>query len=419
MANHRLYYAATAALFALAVIFTGACSKPEEQETQAAVPVQTAAVKQDSIKKIIQAQAILYPSDQAAITPKISAPVRRFYVNRGDQVKKGQLLAELENRDLSAALAEAKGNYDQAAANYTNTTTATLPEEIVKSQSDVRSNKEALDALQKVYESRKKLFDEGASPRKQLDEAQVAYIQARNQHEIALKHLESLQQTGKESQTKAAQAQVDAARGRKEASEAQLQYSKIYSPMDGVVADRPLYAGEMAGVGTTLLTVMDISTIIARANVSVEELRSLKVGNDATIIGSDSSLAVHGKVIVVSPALNPNSTTAEVWIKGPNPGGHLHPGATVKVEITAETIPVALVIPSAAILPSQQSAEEMVLVVGPDSLAHERVIEIGAREGGKVQVLKGLALGEQVIIVGGFGLQDKTKVKLERAGEKE
>ena len=146
MANHRLYCTTAAALFAFVLIFTGACSKPEEKETQAAVPVQTAPVKRDSIRKIIQAQAILYPSDQAAIAPKISAPIRRFYVNRGDPVSKGQLLAELENRDLTAAVAEAKGNYDQAAANYTNTTSAALPEEITKSQGDVRSNKEALDA---------------------------------------------------------------------------------------------------------------------------------------------------------------------------------------------------------------------------------------------------------------------------------
>jgi len=193
-----------------------------------------------------RAQAILYPADQSAIIPKISAPVRRFYVNRGDHVRKGQLLAELENRDLTAAALEARGNYEQAEANYRGTTAASLPEEIAKAQADVESAKEALDAARKVYESRKALLDQGALPRKQLDEAQVAFVQARSQHDVVLRHLESLQKVGKEAQAQAAQAQVEEARGRQQGAEAQLEYSRINSPIDGVVTDRPLYAGEMA-----------------------------------------------------------------------------------------------------------------------------------------------------------------------------
>ncbi len=400
------------------LVIAQACSRPEEKESEPVVPVQTIAVQKGLVSRIIRAQAILHPVNQAAITPKISAPIKQFYVNRGDRVRKGQLLAELENRDLSAAAVEAKGNYDQAAANLRHTTAAALPDEIAKSQGDVRSNKEALDAARKVYESRKKLFDEGAIPRKQLDEAQVAYIQARTLNEVAQKHLESLQQSGKEAQTKAAQAQVEAARGRQDAAAAQLQYSKIYSPIDGVVADRPLYAGEMTSSGAPLLTVMDVSSIIARASVPIDELHSIKVGDDATITAADGSVE-RAKVVVVSPALEPNSTTAEVWIQGRNSGAHLHPGATVQVAIVAETIKDALVIPVAALLPSQESAGDMVLVAGPDSLAHIRKIDVGIRESDKVQILKGLSQGEQVITVGGFGLQDKTKVKVGTGATKE
>ena len=409
MRRHILYTGITAATFAL-LIFAEACSKPEEKEPEPVVQVQTAAVERAPIRRLIQGQAILYPSDQATITPKISAPIRRFYVNRGDHVRKGQLLAELENRDLAAAAAEAKGNYDQAEANYRNTTVAALPDEVVKSQAEVQSDKESLDAVQKVYESRKKLFDEGALARKQLDEAQVSYVQAREQYEVARKHLQSLQQTGKEAQTRAAQAQVEAAKGHQEAAEAQLQYSKIYSPINGVVTDRPLYPGEMASSGTALLTVMDISKVIARASVPINELRYLRAGDSATIKAPEMFIEIPGKVTVVSPALDPNSTTAEVWVLAPNPGERLRPGSTVQVAIVAETIRDALVIPATAILPSQESAGELVLVAGTDSLAHERRIETGVREGDSVQVLKGLSAGEQVITNGGFGIQDKTRV---------
>ncbi len=409
----RILTAAGAGLLLLAA----ACSKPEEKESEPVVPVSAVQARHSAIQRIVTAQAILYPGNQSAIVPKISAPVRRFLVSRGDHVRRGQLLAELESRDLAAAAVEARGNLEQAEANLKSVSSASLPDELSKSRNDVRADKEALDAAQKVYESRKALFDQGALPRKQLDEAQVAYVQARSQYDSAVQHLESLQNVGREEQVRSARAQVEAARGRREAAEAQLDYSRITSPIDGVVTDRPLYPGEMASPGTPLLTVMDISTVVARASVPAGELRYCKVGDAARIASNDSGTEAQGKVTVVSPALDPNSTTAEVWVSAANPAERLKPGATVQVGIVAETVPDALVIPSVALLPSAEGTGDNVLVVGSDSLAHLRRVEIGIRRPGLVQVLRGVAPGEPVITVGGLGVQDKTRVRIENEPE--
>lgn len=400
------------------LMLAGACAPGEAPEAEAVVPVQTAVVQRAPIDRIIQAQAILHPVDQASIMPKISAPVRAFHVNRGDHVKRGQLLAVLENRDLAAAAVEARGTLDEAEANFRSTTAVSIPVDLAKAQTEVQSTKEALDAAKKLYDSRKALLDEGALPRRQLDEASVAYIQARSQYEVAVQQLETLQKVGKEEQIKAAQGQVEAARGRKEGADAQLDYSQVTSPIDGVVTDRPLYAGEMANAGAPLLTVMDISHVIARANVPIDQLHFLKAGNPATISALDSPDETQGKVTVVSPALDPNSTTAEVWVLAPNPGERFKPGSSVQVSIRAETVPDALVIPQTAILPAQDGTS-IVLVAGSDSMAHERKVVTGIRAGDKVQVLEGLTPGEQVITVGGFGLQDKTKVSIEKNDQHE
>src|SRR5207249_1995529 len=87
------------------------------------------------------------------------------------------------NRDLAAAARESKGQYEQADANYKSTADVTIPEEVTKAQSELRSAKETLDAAQKLLENREKLFREGALARKQVDEAQVASAQARSQYE--------------------------------------------------------------------------------------------------------------------------------------------------------------------------------------------------------------------------------------------
>jgi HlyD family secretion protein len=403
-------------LLAALLLTNCSCSKPKPKEADPVVPVQVAEAKQDSIDRIVSASAILYPVDQASVMPKISAPVKTFYVKRGDHVGKDQLLAVLENKDLQAALGDSKGAYQQAQSALRTTTSATVPEDTNKAQQDAQAAKQAMEAAQKVFESRKQLFDQGALARRLVEEANVAYVQARSQYEIALKHLQTVESVSRVEQVKGAEAQVESAKSKYQGAEAQLSYSEIRSPIAGIVADRPLYAGEIASAGTPLVTVVNISRVIARANIPVGQAASVKLGNPATISQTDAQLQATGKVTVVSPAVDPNSTTVEVWVEADNPGERLKPGATVRVEIHAETIKDAIVIPAAALLPSAEGGVQ-VLVVGPDSKAHEKKVEVGIREPDRVQIVKGVAAGEKVITVGGVGLEDGAKVTLATAGE--
>jgi len=399
----------------LATLF--GCSKKEESESAApeVAPVQVAPVQQESIRRIIEADGVLYPRDQSSVMPKISAPVLKFFANRGDHVKAGQVLATLESRDLSAAVTESKGQLDQAEANYRATSAASVPEAVIKAQTDVQSAQQALDAAQKLVANRQRLFEQGALARKLVDDAQVSFAQARAQFDAVQEHLRALQSVGKEEQIKAAQAQVEAARGHYQSSEAQLGYSEVRAPIGGVVADRPLYAGEMAAAGAPLITIMDISRVIVRANVPQNQATSVKVGDSATLTQTDTSLQVPGRVTVVSPATDPNSTTVQVWVTADNPGERLKPGTGVHVAIVAATIPNAIVVPQAALLSSDEGGA-MVLTVTADHTAHQRKVEVGAREAEKVQIISGVSPGEQVVVVGGVGLDDKAKVKIVKPG---
>lgn len=402
-------------ILAALLILNWSCSKPKEEETEPAVPVQVAEVKNESIDRIVSASAILYPVDQASVMPKISAPIKTFHIKRGDHVSAGQLLAVLENKDLLAALGDSKGAYQQAESALRTTTAATVPEDTNKAQQDTEAAKQGMDAAQKVYESRKQLFDQGALARRLVDEANLAYVQAKSQYQIALKHLQAVESVSRVEQVKGAEAQVESAKAKYEGAQAQLSYSEIRSPIAGIVADRPLYAGEMASAGAPLVTIVNISSVIARANIPVGQAASVKVGDAATITQTDAQLQTAGKVTIVSPAVDPNSTTVEVWVEARNSGERLKPGATVRVDIHAERIKDAIVIPAGALLPSAEGGVQ-VLVVGSDSKVHEKKIEVGVREPDKVQILKGLAVGEKVVTVGGVGLEDGAKVTLKGAG---
>jgi len=218
----------------------------KEKEKEPVVAVESALVQRASLQRTVTAEAILYPLHQAALVPKISAPVEKFYVNRGSRVRQGQLLAVLENRDLSAAAEQSKGEWEQAQAAYETTTGATVPEEVQKAQLDATASKQALEAEQKVYAARQNLYKQGALPRKDLDAAALSLTQARNAYDIAQQHLNSLLKTSKAQELRSAQGQLAAAKGKYQGAEAQLGYSEIRSPISGVITDRPLYPGEMA-----------------------------------------------------------------------------------------------------------------------------------------------------------------------------
>jgi len=398
----------------LTLLFAGCSSESGEKE--AAVPVEAVSVEKTSIRRLITAEAVLYPLQQAALTPKVSAPVKKFYVKRGSRVHRGELLAVLENRDLAAAAEDSKGSYDQAQAVYETTTTTGLPEEIQKATLDAQAAQQLFEAQQKIYNSRQELYQQGAMPRKDLDQAGVDLTNARNQHEIAQKHLDALLARGKQQELRAAAGQLESAKGKYLGAAAQLEYSEIRSPMDGVVTDRPLYPGEMAAAGTALVTVMDISRMVARTHIPQPDAALLKIGDGASLTVPGEDQPINGQVTLVSPALDPNSTTVEVWVELKNPDGQLKPGTSGQLAMIAQTVPDALVIPAAGLLTAQDGSTT-VMVAGTDGRAHQTTVRVGIRQGEKVQIVEGLKVGDRVVGTGAYGLPDNARITAEKAVE--
>lgn len=401
---------AVSALLACAAIACAGCSG-KKPAAAPAVSVQAAAVQQKSISEIVSTEAVLYPQSEASIVPKITAPVQKFYVNRGSHVKKGELIAQLENKDLQAALQQAEGAFEQAKAAYATNTQVNLPADIQSAQLDANATRQAMESARMVYQSREKLYKTGAISRNLLEQARVAFTQANNQYQISLAHLQGLQKVGQSAGKQTAEGQLAAAQGQYQAALAQFQYSEIRSPISGVVTDRPLYEGQMATAGTPLMTIMDLTRIVGRAYVSPQQASELHVGDPATIVAGDGRPDVPAKVSVVSPALDPNSTTVQVWVEAPNPGEQLRPGTTVNVQMVARSVKNALVVPAAAVLTGDKGATS-VMVIGADQTAHQTNVQTGIRQDAEVQITSGLRVGERVVTEGAYGLPDGAKVQV-------
>jgi multidrug efflux pump subunit AcrA (membrane-fusion protein) len=385
------------------------CKKDAPPETQ--VTVQAEHPEQGPIAEHIVADAVLAPLAQAAIETKISAPVRKFYVQRGARVKEGQLLVTLENNDLAAAALDNKGTYMAAEAAYATETKAQVPEDTLKAESDVAQAKANLDLNLSIVKSRKQLFAEGAIPGRDLDTAQAALVQAQAAYDTAAKHLESVRSVSRAAALKAAEGQLISAEGKYKGAEALQSYSEIRSPINGVVTDRPLFAGETAATGAPLVTVMDTSSLLAKTHLAQSLAQRLKLGDEASVAVPGVAEPVSAKVTLISPALDPGSTTVEVWLKIDNKAGTLKVGTPVKVSITGRNDALAWKIPIKSILTAQDGSKS-VMVVGADGAAHKKAVTLGLTDAEEVQIMSGLVPTDLVITVGAYGLDDGAKVKM-------
>jgi RND family efflux transporter MFP subunit len=400
-----------AALLLLSALVPLGCNKKEEVPTPE-VYVQAAHPEQGSISEQITADAILAPIAQAAISPKITAPVRKFYVQRGARVKAGQLLATLENSDLAAAALDNNGAYAAAKATYQTAVEATVPEDYAKAELDLGQAKANFDLNQSIVTARAQLFAQGAIPGRDLDTAKAALVQSQAAYDIAKQHFESTKKVSNQAAIETAKGTLASAKGKSLGAEAQLSYTEIRSPINGIVTDRPLFAGETAAAGTPLVTVMETSFLIAKLHIAQQQAQQLSLGASATLKVPGVDDAVPAKVSLISPALDPGSTTVEVWLRVENPKGRFKAGTAVHATIAGRTIPNTLLVPAEAIQTGADGTSKAVMVIAADGTAHKKTVTVGIQTTEDAQILSGISTADMVITTGGYGLDDGTKVKI-------
>lgn len=413
--------------YRMAVLLTGllcctfdleGCKRSAVDAVAPLVNVQAERPELGEISERIAADATLSPLAQAAISPKITAPVKAFYVQRGSKVHAGQLLAELEHRDLAGQALDSRGQYDAAQASFDIQSKAQVPEENAKAELDVAQTEAQLHLQREIVASRQKLFQQGAIPGRDYDTAVAALSQAQAAYDNARNHLTSLKNVSRKATIQQASGQLSSARGKYEAAEAQVSYSKIYSPISGIVTDRSLFPGETASSGSALLTVMDTSALLAKVHLAQGVAQHIALGDEADVTVPGLEEPVKGKVTLISPALDPGSTTVEVWLRIENAAGKFKAGTPVRTSVMGRKVANAVKIPLSAVVTAEDGTKS-VMVVQPDNTAHKKTVKLGISDGEDVQVVEGLTGKETVITSGAYGLDDGTTVKIGKAHEED
>ncbi len=402
-------------LLSLALPAADGCKKKAQEAPEVSVTVEAAHPTVGPISDEIAADAILAPISAAAISPRVSAPIRAEYVQRGAHVHRGQLLVSLDDRDLQGSALESSGALLSAQANLTATTQTTIPEEVKKAELDLAQQKAALAVASRTARERQALYKQGALSGREADAASAAEVQAQAAYDATRQHAALLEQTTRLTDQQAAQGQLTSAQGRLENAQAQISFASLRSPIDGVVTDRPLFPGETAAAGTPVITVMDTSSLLAKLHLAQASAQKLRLGRSARVTVPGLEHPLDATVSFISPALDPGSTTVEVWLKLPNSDGRLKVGTPVHAVLEGRTVPNALQVPVSAIVPADDGSTNLV-VVQPDGTTKKQPVTVGLRTADTVQILSGVSVRDSVVTQGGYGLDDGTKVVVSKPG---
>lgn len=359
----------------LALFLMAACHRGSSGDAaQPVVSVRVARAEIGLIAQPIEVVGTITARREATISSKINAQIARMPLLTNRAVHAGEVLAELESRDLGAQRSESKAAL------------ATAKDAIAPAEA-------ALETARRTYDRRKDLYARGGISKKELESSQLDVANAAG----ALK---------------TANSRVAEAVNHLATVDAQFGYSEIRAPFDGIVTEQFVHEGDFAASGNKLLTVADTSTVIVKAPLSDEAATHVHAGDSATIQPDDlPGTSLEGRVGLVARAADPQNRSVEVWIASPNRDGRLRPNGSARVTIASSAVAGAVIVPTPALtLDATNANGGTVMVVDARSIAHEVHVTIGAHDRTHTRITSGLRGGETVVVEGNYGLPDGTKV---------
>jgi len=360
-------------------------------------PSKLAKVEKGDLAKSVVATGKVEPITKVEIKSKASGIVKKLYIDAGDRVKRGQLLAELDKEEIAARVAQARAQMEASQASAKGT-------EADLERAKVDAEGPDVPMLKRAYERAQGMAKEGVVSASSLDDAQKNYELALNKQNVAKAQVQVLK-----AKVGQAEAQVAQDRANLTQLEEQLSYTTIASPIDGIILSRDVEVGDavssilvLGSSATLIMTLGDTSEVYVKGKVDESDIGKVYLGQPARIkVESFKEKTFNGKVTKISPmgVEKDNVTTFEVRVSINNPGGELKAAMTANAEIILEEHKNVLQIPEGSILYDKDKKASVEI---PDQKGKEGkrkiAVNIGISNGAKTEVLGGLKEGDQVVL---------------------
>ena len=368
------------ALAASAILLAGCQAKPQATKPQ----VRTEVAKKGQVVRTQELSGVLVPGKSLNIFAKLSGIARNVTVEVGDRVKAGQLLVQIDTKELNAQLelAEASG--------------MSVRDQASQAKLGIESARLNLEMAQKNHDRMKALLADKAVTQSAMDDAQTKLDLAKTAQDNAQKQYSNLSSSG----FAQADAQANLIR-------VQISNSTLASPIDGTVVSRAINAGELASPTLPLMTIADTVHLKFQGNVSQDEIVLIREGDPVrlSVDGLEGS-SYEGKVTRVGPIAAATGQYFPITISIVN-DGRLLAGMTAKANLTL-TSSAGIVVPPTAV--QNVEGKSFAFVVGQDGRVSRRRVELGIRNADGVIVISGVESGESVAVSNLGMLVDGTEV---------
>ena len=330
------------------------------------VTVEAAAVGRRDLAPVFTFSANLEAVWSTEVSTKADGRIDKLFVEEGDRVTAGMVLARLDMNELAAQVMQAEGQVLQAKATL--------------EQNEL--NFQRMDAL----------YKQNAVSAHTLDSA-------RTQRDLAL-------------------GGVRAAQGNLILLKTRLDNANILSPLNGVVIRRHVQAGAFSKAGAAIFTVADVSTLLAKAVVGEAQIAELTLGKSVNVkVDALKGQEFKGRVTRLSPAASVPTRTFTAEVSIPNPGEQIKVGMFANADIVGQERKNVLAVPESALV--MREDQKTVFVVAEENRVVQKVLKLGDAAGGYVEVLSGVKEGERIIVAGQHKLKDGASIRLGAPGGQE
>lgn len=397
--------------FLLPALAVAGCKSGEQPDAKPVVDVSVQRVVATNVPLIVTAPATVFGKTEAQITSRITAVVQQLLVHKGESVRKGQLLVVLDQQDLAAQRLNAAAGVTNAEAALQKTQSGTIPAALTQARGDATAKRAALELAQQVFQKRQQLLRDGAISGRELETSRAQLAQAQADYNASQKNLETLEQHTSADDLRMAQSSAAQAHAQEALASANLSYASLRSPFSGTITEQNVFPGDLANPGSPLLTVIDLSAAVARAQVDADSATSVRVGQRCSFaLKQGDTTQRFGNITVVNQAVDPARRTVEVWCEIPNADQALKSGLFGSVKIDIGMADNAIVLPASAVEFQEGTTKAKVYTVDAQKVAHVRDVTAEPLDDMHVRVLSGLNAGELVITSGEYGVPDGTQV---------
>ncbi len=333
--------------------------------------VEVGNVKKGDLSAHLTVVGNLIADQTVDVAPKTGGRLERVTVQLGDRVRRNQVLAKIEDREIVEQVRQAEAALEV-------------------SKATIRQREADLKVTEVNFERSKNLYGRQLLAKQALDDAESRYLAAEAQLDLS----------------KAQQGQTES---RLDELKINLQNTNVISPVDGFVSKRTMDPGAMVSQNIPIASVVDISKLRLVANVIEKDLRLVNVGDKAVVeVDAYPGEKFYGKIARVSPVLDPSTRTAPMEVEVPNSENKLKPGMYARINLTIEDLKGILVAPKNSIV--DFDSKRGVWRPNDENRAKFFAVELGIEDADQIEIKSGLKEGDRIVTTGATAVKNNDQL---------